>query len=98
MIDSNTWNKLSTDDQWAITALMYKEGRGTTNLAIQAAKDANNGTIQNWEQVTQGVMAVDADCFPGAAQPSDCGVHYVNQIVGYACEMSEQSGMSCPSP
>jgi hypothetical protein len=97
VVDVDTWNGLSVEDQWALTALTYKEGIGTANLAIQAAKNANNGIIQNWDQIAQGVMIVDADCQPNAQSPSDCGVHYVDQIICYASSISNQSENPCGS-
>lgn len=82
-IDQENWNKLSSEDQWKIMVITYKEGYIAIGHAIQQAKDANDGQIENWEQIATQINNVDADCQPDAGQPADCGLYYVEQIMCY---------------
>jgi len=98
IIDPTAWINLSVEDQWKITALVYKEGISTVRAAIQNAVAASDrGPIQSWDQVAEQVNLIDADCFPGAEHPADCGTHYIEQIICYASNMSKQEGNPCGS-
>lgn len=88
VVGQTNWVSLPPTEQQKLIIATYKGGIGCIGNAIQNAKSANGGQIQNWNQVAQNLSG---DC-KGETEL------YVNSVLCYASNMSETQANSCASP